>query len=282
MSVKIIIDSASDITPEEAKEQGFIHIPMKVNFDGVEYLDAVELTHEQFYEKLIESDSLPKTSQITPAEFADNIDKALKEADEVLIITMSSALSGTYQSACIAADDYNGQVYVVDSINVSLGERLLVERAVQLLDEGMPLKEVVDVLDEEKGSIRLIAVLDTLEYLKKGGRISPAVAFAGEVLAIKPVVEVANGTVDLIGKARGSKNANNFLRKRLDESNGIDFDRPYCVAYSGLSDHMLQKYLKDSADIWENETKEVPIHFVGSIIGTHAGPNAVGVSFFEK
>lgn len=109
-----------------------------------------------------------------------------------------------------------------------------------------------------------------------------AAAFAGEMLSIKPVISVIDGIISLIGKARGSKNANNFLRKCVENSNGIDFDMPFCVAYSGLSDHLLVKYIEDSADIWQGKTDSVPKHSVGAVIGTHAGPNAIGVAFFEK
>lgn len=282
MAIRIIIDSASDIKPEEAKQLNLIHVPLKVTFNDVEYKDAVDLTHEQFYEKLIESDALPLTSQVNPADFSNVLDEVVKNNDIALIITLSSGLSGTYQSACIAADDYPGKVFVVDSENVSLGQRLLVERAIELVNNGVNIENIVRILDHEKKAIRLIAVLDTLEYLKKGGRISAAAAFAGEMLSIKPVISVIDGIISLIGKARGSKNANNFLRKCVENSNGIDFDMPFCVAYSGLSDHLLVKYIEDSADIWQGKTDRVPKHSVGAVIGTHAGPNAIGVAFFEK
>ena len=282
MSIKIIVDSAADIMPNEAKELGIIHMPLRVMFGENEYKDAVEITHEQFYEMLIESDKLPTTSQIPPSDYVDVIEEIKDSYDSILIITMSSELSGTYQSACIAAADYPGKVFVVDSHNVSLGERLLVEHAVRLADKGVSIEEIVKTLNEERSSIRLIAVLNTLEYLKKGGRISAVTAFTGEVLSIKPVIAIVEGKVELIGKARGSKNVNNFLRKCVEDCVGIDFSRPYCSAYSGLSDHMLQKYISDSADLWRGEVEELPIHTVGAVIGTYAGPGAIAVAFFEK
>ena len=282
MAVKFIIDSASDILPAEAKELGMIHLPMKVMFGDTEYADAVDLTHEEFYEKLIESDVLPSTSQVPPVDFEDAYEKVVSEGDEAVVITVSGKLSGTYQSAMIAREDYEEKVFVVDSENAALGEKILVLRGIQYAKEGLCASEIAAKLDEEKKNIRLLALLDTLEYLKKGGRISSAVAFAGGLLSIKPVVSIENGEVALVGKARGSKQGNNLLRELIQKSNGIDFEKPFTLAYSGLSDKLLQKYIKDSEELWEGKTDRLPICTVGCAIGTHAGPGAVAVAFFEK
>lgn len=280
MSLKIIIDSASDILPEEASNLGLIHLPMKVVFGNKEYLDAVNLTHNEFYNKLIESDALPTTCQIPPAEFISALEKC--NDDEVLIITVSGKLSGTYQSACIAASEFGDRVAVVDSQSVSLGIRILIQRAVSLRDEGKSAREIAAILDEEKTHIRVLALLDTLEYLKKGGRISKAVAFAGAMLSIKPVVTVADGEVILVGKARGSRQGNNLLRELVMQGKGIDFDKPLCLAYSGLNDTLLKKYIEDSGDLWSHATDSLPTATVGCAIGTHVGPGAVAVAFYEK
>lgn len=282
MAIQFIIDSASDILPAEAKELGLTHLPLKVLFGEQEYADAVDLTHQEFYEKLIESDVLPTTSQVTPAEFEEAYKKVTDAGDEAIVITISSKLSGTYQSAMIAAEDYEGKVFVVDSENVCIGERILVQRGLELRDQGLSASEIVDTLNEEKHNVRLLALLDTLEYLKKGGRISAAVAFAGNILSIKPVIAIEDGLVSLVGKARGSKQGNNLLRELTQKGGGINFDKPLCLAYSGLSDKLLQKYIKDSAELWEGNKEELPITTVGCVIGTHAGPGAVAVAFFEK
>lgn len=282
MAVKFIIDSASDILPEEAKELGIIHLPLKVMFGDTEYADAVDLTHEEFYEKLIESDVLPSTSQVPPADFEDAYEKVVSEGDEAVVVTVSSKLSGTYQSAMIAREDYEGKVFVVDSENAALAEKILIYRGLEYAKEGLSASEIAAKLDEEKKKIRLLALLDTLEYLKKGGRISSAVAFAGGLLSIKPVVGIENGEVVLVGKARGSKQGNNLLRELIQKSNGIDFEKPYTLAYSGLSDKLLQKYIKDSAELWEGQIEKLPVCTVGCAIGTHVGPGAVAVAFFEK
>lgn len=282
MAVKIIIDSACDMLKDEADKLGIIRIPLTVSFGEESYKDGIDINHQLFYEKLIESSELPTTSQINPAIFADYINPVLEAGDTPLIITLSSKLSGTYQSACIAAEDANGDVYVVDSLNATLGERVLILRAVELVNQGMDAADIAATLDEEKKDIRLLALLDTLEYLKKGGRISPAVAFAGGVLNIKPVVAVIDGEVELIGKARGSKNANNLLRELISKGNGIDFSRPFDLAYSGLSDKYICKYIEDSEDMWKDSVNDLHISVVGAVVGTHVGPGAIAVSFFEK
>lgn len=282
MAIRFLVDSASDITPMQARELGIVHVPLVVTFGDTPYLDGVELTHRQFFEKLIESDALPTTSQVPPAIFADAFRPLVEKGDTVIALIVSSSLSGTYQSACIAAEEFDGKVFVVDTENVCIGQRMLVLRGLELLREGKSAEEIVACLNREKKDVRLLAVLDTLEYLKKGGRISAATAFAGGLLSIKPVVMVKDGTVELCGKARGSKNGNNLLRKLIAESNGVDFNRPYCLGYSGLSDHLLKKYVEDSTELWCANTKELPIYTVGSIIGTHVGPGAIAVSYFEK
>ncbi|MGN0267360.1 MAG: DegV family protein [Lachnospiraceae bacterium] len=282
MAIRFVIDSGSDILPVEAEKKGMVHVPLTVSFEGQEYLDAVELGHEEFYDKLESCENLSVTSQVPPYRFEEAFEKVVSEGDTVIAITISGALSGTHQSACIAAAEFPGKVYVVDSENVSLGMRILVERSLELLEQGLNAEEIVEKLNEEKKRVRVLALLDTLEYLKKGGRISSATAFAGGLLNIKPVVTVKDGLVEMVGKARGSKAGNNLLRKLIQEGNGVDFKRPYFAAYSGKSDALLQKYLKDSADLWQTEVQEMPIGTVGSVIGTHVGPNVVAVAFFEK
>lgn len=282
MAIRFVTDSGSDILPAEAQEMGITHIPLTVSFGDTEYLDAVDMTHADFYRKLAEADKLPVTSQIPPWRFQEAFEKIVGAGDTVIAVILSGALSGTCQSACIAAADYPGKVYVVDSENVSLGQRILIQRGMELAGQGLEAEEIVEILNREKKRIRVLAVLDTLEYLKKGGRISAATAFAGGLLNIKPVVTVKDGAVALIGKARGSKNGNNLLRKLIAESKGVDFTRPYCAAYSGVSDTLLQRYIKDSADLWQTAAQELPIATVGCVIGTHVGPDVVAVTFFEK
>lgn len=279
MSIKFVIDSASDILPEEAKRLGAVHLPLTIRFGDTEYFDGVNLSHKEFYEKLIESNTLPTTSQINPAMFEETFEKLVNEGHTVIAITLSSKLSGTYQSAIIAAQEYKDKVFVVDSENVCVGERVLILRGIELLKEGLSAKDIVDKLNEEKKNIKVLGLLDTLEYLKKGGRISAAAAFAGGILSIKPVITVKDGVVELVGKARGSKQGNNLLREMIAKT-GIDFNKPLSLGYSGLSDELLQKYIKDSESLWQGQADELRISTVGATIGTHVGPGAIAIAFF--
>ena len=279
MSIQIITDSASDITDQTRKDVTVL--PMTITFGDTQYQDGVNLSHQEFYEKLIESGELPTTSQIPPFDFASAIQKAVSQGKEVIIITLSAKLSGTYQSACLAASEYEGKAYVVDSENVTVGERALIEYALQLKDQGMDAPSIVEKLETQKKQIHLIALLDTLEYLKKGGRVSKAVAFAGGVLSIKPVIAIENGEVAILGKARGSKQGNNFLVQKIKEC-GIDFKKPYFLGYTGLNDSLLKKYIEDSKELWTEHTQNLAISTVGGTIGTHVGPGAIAVAFFAQ
>lgn len=280
MSVKLVIDSSSDIDEEEAKKLGVTLMPIEVRFGDEVYMDGVDLSHRKFFEKLIESDELPKTSQINEYRFEECFSK-LNDNDDIIVITLSSKLSGTYNSALKASKNFNN-VYVVDSLNACIGERILVEYAVKLMEKGLHAKEIVEKLNEKKKKIQVLAVLGTLKYLKKGGRISSLVAFTGEVFSIKPVVSIIDGEVKLVGKAVGSKKGNNLLNQLVEKSGGIDFNLPYTVAYSGLNDDVLKKYLEDSESLWKGKTENIPSYMIGCTIGTHVGPGAIAVSFFAK
>ena len=252
---------------------------LRTRFGDEEYIDGVDITPHQFYEKLVESDVLPTTSQPSPAEFEAAFASALEEAGEVVAITISSALSGTYQSAVIAAEAFGGRVRVVDSLSASIGEQVIVRRAVQLAAEGLSAAELAGRIEAERGDVCVLALLDTLEYLKRGGRISAAAAFAGGVLAIKPVITLRDGAVVMAGKARGSKNGGNLLNQ-FAEKRGIDFSRPYLLGYTGLSNALLMKYAADSGELWRAYAEELPVTAIGSVIGTHGGPGAIAVAFF--
>ncbi len=283
MAIKLIIDSASDINQEEAKKLGIIMMPMQITFGDEEFEDGVTLLPQQFYEKLIESNDIPKTSQITPFRFEEEFEKHVKNGDEVIAITISSKLSNTYNGAKQAAKKFEGKVFAIDSLNACIGERLLGMYALNLINKGnLTVQEIVNELNEKKKKIHVLAMINTLKYLKKGGRISAMTAFAGEMLSIKPVVGIVNGEVKVIGKAMGSKKANNLLNQLVDKTNGIDFDMPFGTIWSGLDDSTLQKYIEDSKHIWEGKTNNVPAYILGGTIGTHIGPGAAGVAFFEK
>lgn len=279
MSVRIITDSGSDIVGSE--DPRLIVVPLTVTFGTTSYVDGVDLTHERFYELLVESEELPKTSQATPYAFSQAFAEATADGSEVVAITLSSKLSGTYQSAVAAAAEYPG-VRVVDGMSAAVGERVLVEYALRLVDEGLGADEIVARLEGARDRVVVVALLDTLEYLRRGGRIPKAVGAIGELLSIRPVIGVRDGEVVMLGKARGSKNGRNLLREEVERS-GIDFSMPVALGYTGLSDKMLRKYLDDHRSLWEERLSEdeITICSVGATVGTHVGPNGVAIAFFR-
>jgi len=280
MNVRIIIDSTADVNT--AIKERFWIVPLTIHFGEEEYVDGVTISHQEFYEKLIESDVLPSTSQATPAAFADVFEEVIAAGDSAVVLTVSSKLSGTFQSAMIAAADYPGRIFVVDTETVAIGEGILAERALQLADSGMDAREIAEVIAKERKSVCVIALLDTLEYLKRGGRISKAAAIAGGILSIKPVIAIKDGEIVVLGKARGSKHGNNLLVNEIHSAGGVDFDKPLMLGYTGLSDVMLQKYIKDSEALWQEAKHALPIAVIGSVVGTHAGPGAIAVAFFAR
>lgn len=279
MGIQIVIDSTTDL-PAQAAEQVKI-VPLTIHFGEQQYVSGVDIDARSFYEKLVESDVLPTTSQPTPAAFADAFQAAVEAGDEVVCITISSKLSGTFQSASIAAMDFPGKVFVVDSRTVTLGCGILTQYALELAKQDISARELAQRVEKKREKVRLLALLDTLEYLKKGGRISATVAFAGGLLNIKPVICVAEGEVKLLGKARGFRQGSNLLVQQIEKAGGVDFDLPVLLGYTGLSDAMLKKYMEDSAQLWQGRVDSLPVSIVGSVVGTHAGPGAVAVAFFS-
>lgn len=281
--IKLMADSGCDLEQAEADALGIALMPLAIRFGRDEYWDGVTLSHREFFEKLIETDEIPQTSQISDYRFEEAFASLTADGSEVIAVTLSSKLSGTHACAVRAAKKFPGKVYVVDSMNACLGERILVDYALRLIREGqLSAPEIAAELDEKKNKIQLLAVLDTLKFLRKGGRISTVTAFAGEMLSIKPVISVVKGEPKLIGKAMGSKKGNNLLNRLVDECGGIDFTMPYVLGYSGLSEDFLMKYLHDSEHLWKEHTDHVPYYLIGSTIGTHVGPNAIAVAFFAK
>ena len=278
MAIRIITDSTVDIADKYSDL--FTVVPLTVTFGEKDYIDGVTITKQEFYQKLISGPDLPKTSQATPVVFAEVFRKLQEEGDEAIVITVSSRLSGTYQSACIAAEDFPN-VRVVDSKNVSIASGVLAEYALRCAEEGMGLDELADHLAKKREEIGLVAMVDTLEYLKKGGRISGAAALAGGVLGIKPVVTARDGELAVLGKARGSKKANNLLIEQI-RKNGVDFSMPLLLGYTGLSDDMLQQYIQDSQCLWKGHVDDLDCVQLSSVIGTHAGPCAVAVAYFKS
>ena len=278
--IRILTDTASDFDLEEASRLGITLLPMEITIGDQSYRDRYDLSPDRFYEMLIESSNLPHTSQINSYTFEQEFEKIHEAGDSAVVILMSSKLSGTYQNAVIAAQDYD-EIRVVDSRNGSIGEQILVRYALMLRDKGRSLDDMVHRLEVRRNQVRILALLDTLEYVKKGGRMGPAAAAFGTLLSIKPVLTVENGKLKVLGKARGSKMGNNLLNTEISKT-GIEGRLPAAVAYSGLDHKKLDHYIEDRRAIWEGVLKDLPMSQLGSTIGTHAGPGTIVVAYFMK
>lgn len=281
MAIKLMIDSASDINQEEANKLGITLLPIEVRFGDEEYLDGVNLLPHEFYEKLEGCKELPKTSQINPFRYEEAFEEVTKNGDEVIVITLSSKLSGTYLSAVQASEKFAGKVYVIDSLNACLSERILGLYALDLIKAGKSAQEIIDELNQAKTKINVMATINTLKYLKMGGRISSLVAFAGEAFSVKPVVAVVDGEVKMIGKAIGFKKGNQLVIKMAKEKE-IDLDKPFGLIYSGNDDTTVKKFAVETASLWGDKQDKINKYILGSTIGTHIGSGAVGFAFFEK
>ena len=245
MKVRIIVDSTADMAPRYRGRAAVA--PLTIHFGGEELIDGVSIDRRRFYERLVESDELPTTSQASPAVFQQLYEDAKRAGESAVVITISSKLSGTYQSACLAAVDYEN-VYVVDSLSAAIGTGILAEYAIGCAEAGM----------------------DAVSLAARG------------LLSIKPVVTIQDGEIALIGKARGSRQGNNLLVEKIHACGGIDFQLPILLGYTGLSDAFLRKYVDDSRALWEHGTDSLDEALISGVIGTHAGPGAVAVAFFRK
>jgi DegV family protein with EDD domain len=274
--IKLFTDSTIDLTPAECDRLGVTTVPLTIHFGDQSYWEGIDMTHKEFYRRLRESDAMPTTSQINPAQFAAAFAPALQEGHEIIMIVVSSRVSGTCQSAQIAASAVPGRVHVVDSLSGSFGAQPLVYEAARLRDEGkLTAAQIAQALRDLTPRLRLYAVLDTLKYLRKGGRLSGGAALLGGLLGILPLVEVRDGKIGLLGKARGDRAGMQqllalFQKEPVDPRFGI------CLAHAD-DETRLNKYLNYLRPYLGNIA--IRISGLGSVIGTHAGPGVVGLSF---
>ena len=279
--IRILTDSASDILPAEAEQLGVTVIPLNVTLeDGTVLRDGVDMTPSAYYEILAGCRKLPTTSQPSPERFENFFLEADAAGDEVIGIFLSHALSGTYQCAKLAADMANvDNVLFVDSGHVCLSEALLVRLAVQLRDSGKTAGQIAAILEHAKEHLHLVAAIDDLKYLRKGGRLPAAVAVAGGMLGIKPLITIQDGKVAMAGKARGLPGAYVALFKKVEEMGGIRSDFPALAGYTVSSREVtpIQTYLRDNL-----QQEDLLVRQIGCVIGTHAGPGAFGLAFFDK
>lgn len=278
--IKIITDSTSDISLQLAKEMNIEIVPLIVRVDGNEYKDRVELSPEDFYKQLEEKDLTPSTSQPSPQDFLKVYEKAKEAGDEILVITLSAEVSGTYQSAMIAKNllEYD-KIQVINSASATFGLRIIIEKALQLKDEGKTLEEIVAFLEDYKQKVHIFALVDTLEYFYKGGRLSKTSATVGTLLKFKPVVGIKDGKLELFANCRGTRKSISKIIELIHETGDIDLQEPVCIGYTGNSEGL---------DKFENLLKE-EFHFenvihgiVGPVIGSHAGPGGRIIAFVRK
>ena len=278
--IRILTDSASDILPGQAQELGVTVIPLNVTFeDGTIVRDGVDLTPSEYYASLSSCRKLPTTSQPSPELFETFFREAAEAGDQVIGIFISSQLSGTCQCAHLAADLADVEnVFFVDSETVCLAEALLVRLAVKLRAEGKAAETIVAALEEAKKHLHLIAAIDDLKYLRKGGRLPAAVAVAGGMLGIKPLITIKEGKVSMAGKARGLPGAYVTMFKKLEEMGGVHPGFDMVVAYSTSPKEVepLQTFLTRNLNL-----PQPLVGQIGCVIGTHAGPGAFGVAFFD-
>ena len=279
--IRILTDSASDILPAEAKQLDVTVIPLNVTLeDGTVLRDGVDMTPSAYYEILAGCRKLPTTSQPSPELFENFFLEAAAAGDEVIGIFLSHALSGTYQCAKLAADMANvDNVLFVDSGHVCLSEALLVRLAVQLRDSGKTAGQIAAILEHAKEHLHLVAAIDDLKYLRKGGRLPAAVAVAGGMLGIKPLITIQDGRVAMAGKARGLPGAYVALFKKVEEMGGISPAFPALAGYTVSPREVtpIQTYLRDNL-----QQEDLLVRQIGCVIGTHAGPGAFGIAFFDK
>ena len=280
--IKLIVDSTSEFSYEEAKELGLVYLPITINFDGEELKEGIDISKSDFYNRMESSSTLSKTSQITPFQYTEAIQEVIDEGNTPVIITLSSNLSGTYSSAMIAASEFDN-VTVIDSESASIGEKILILYALDLIKNGCSsVEELIDKINEKKKKIGIYFLIDTLTYLQKGGRISKFGSLAGNFLSVKPLLSIIDNEIAVVAKSRGFNKGHLILKDKIDEMGEIDYDMPFLLSYSGNNSHVLDKYIDKYEDIFQTKIHDIPIVQIGSSVGTHMGPNSVGVAFFYK
>ncbi|WP_251446326.1 DegV family protein [Vermiculatibacterium agrestimuris] len=277
--IRIFSDSTCEFSLQRQKELDVEVVPLSVHFGQESFRDGIDLTNEAFYARLRTAQELPHTSQTNPEEFVERFKPYVEQGDEIIGVFLSSQLSGTCQSAVIAAQILGtDRVHIIDSTTVTFGLGLLVEMAARLRDEHKTAREIVSGLEALIPRLRLYAVVETLKYLRMGGRISAATAMVGGVLGVTPILNVRDGVVEAAGKSRGRKGGYQWMAKRI-EAEPVDTSLPVAFAHTGAPELMAEceaffKPLIPGMDIREGA--------IGSVVGTHAGPGATGIAYFVK
>lgn len=275
--IKLVIDSTSEIGVEEAKDLGLTLIPMKVIFDDEEYLVGVNLTTQEFYQKLAEAKNLPKTTQINYTEYVDAVKPILDKGDQVFAMCLSSELSGSFNNLKLAQSELGSENFeIFDTLSVTFAYKALVMEAMKLIKNGVTLRELKAEMERLKTKLRLFAIIDNVKYLIKGGRLSQGKGLMATALNIKPIVTIENGKVEVIGKAVGFNMALKAFCKLIKN---VDLSRTMFSGHAEAIDkaQKMIETIKDSLGLNFDNLCEI-----GAVIGTHAGPSTVGVVYFEK
>lgn len=278
MAIKIIVDSTSDIPADLIEKHGIEVVPLTVNFEDKCYLDKIEITSQEFFNKLAESEKLPTTSQASPGAFVEVFEKVLEEGHEILGIFISTKFSGTCESARMAKDMVGSdKIHIIDSQTACLGACLLILEAVKLVNKGLDIKEIVKKIEEIKPKVSIYAGVDTLKYLEKGGRLSKGAATVGTLLNIKPILRVKNSSIESIDKVRGKNKVLKWLEDFIDSN--VNIENRTVAIYHSVNEELAIS-LKNTLEEKYNE-KEIFIGEIGSVIGTHVGPNAIAIGYIE-
>lgn len=275
--VKILTDSSCDLSPARCEELGVEMLPITVNFGEQSYRANIDITNDQFYEKLAAASELPKTAQITPAFFEEKFKEY--SGDEAVCLFISSRMSGTLQSARLAKELLGAdKIYLPDTLNVTFALGLLVEEAVKMRDRGLSAAEIASEIEKLVPRVRLWALIDDLKYLKMGGRLSATSALVASILGICPIITLENGLVEVVGKARGKKAAFKFIQG-LIEKEPMSGDFAVSVGHAAVPGTR-----DDFIDFLGSELKKRQVlkMDIGSIVGTHTGPGACGLAYIRK
>ena len=273
--IKIICDSLSDIPNELIEKYDIEVVPLTVILNGKEYKDGVDISNDEFYKTLREENVYPKTSQATYAQFKEVFEKYVNQGKRVLYIAGSSVATGTYQSAVMAKNDIDGEIYTYDSQAFSYVIGILVVEAARMASEGYDIDEIMKSIEELRDKTYVLFSVDTLEYLQKGGRISSTKAAIGSILNIKPILDIKNGLVAPVCQVRGKKNVISKMIELVKDNCGENLqDQTICIGYS---DDFKERERLTEAVKAEFNPKDILYFQIGSCVGSHAGPGLTGI-----
>lgn len=280
MGIRIVIDSTSDVTEDIIERYNLKMVPLTVNFENESFLDKIELSSSEFFEKLIKAEKLPTTSQVNPGSFVEAFSEILLDGDQVLGIFLASEFSGTYDSARIAKDMIGSDnIRIIDSKSVCLGTFALILEAIELIRQNRTIDEIVDELEKSKDKIVAVAGLDTLKYLEKGGRLSKGQAMVGSLLNIKPILEIKDGKLAVIEKIRGKNKTIKWFDEWIEKNNYDLSDKTVLLFHAQNYDQL--KILRETIEE-KYKIKNIIEQEIGAVIGTHAGPGVLGIGFLNK